>query len=152
MQTTQNQSSQIRGNVKAQALRTGFGCQHRLWPDNVAAVQTVEQAMPLERLDIVHCDDARHAVRNANRNGLTRSEVAAFSHLPTGSWNVSHHIAALRESDIHPQRTTMEGDFLDPPHPDLVRAPGKFRAKVKRSERSPVAPTLLTWLRILRPC
>lgn len=33
---------------------TGFGCQHRLWPDNVAAVQTVEQAMPLERLEDDH--------------------------------------------------------------------------------------------------
>ena len=66
-----------------------------LW-DYVAA-QTVEQAMPLERLDIVDCDDARHAVSNTNPNGLTRSEVATFSYLPTGrSWNVSHHIAALR--------------------------------------------------------
>ena len=33
---------------------TGFGCQHRLWFENVAAVQTVKQAMPLERLEDDH--------------------------------------------------------------------------------------------------
>src|SRR6476620_6973028 len=30
------QSSKIRGNVSAQTLRTGFGCQDRLWLENVA--------------------------------------------------------------------------------------------------------------------
>ena len=79
-----------------QAVSDTLWVSHRLCPDYVAA-QTVEQAMPLERLDIVDCDDARHAVSNTNPNGLTRSEVATFSYLPTGrSWNLSHHIAALR--------------------------------------------------------
>src|SRR6476620_5233045 len=84
------------------------------------------QAMPLERLGLIaDCDDACHAASNANRNGLTRNEVAAFINLPTGrSRNVSHHINALRESDIHSQRATMKRDFLDPPHPHLVKSGG----------------------------
>ena len=75
-----------------QAVSDTLWVSHRFCPDYVAA-QTVEQAMPLERLDIVDCDDARHAVSNT----LTRREVATFNYLPTGrSWNLSHHIAALR--------------------------------------------------------
>jgi Protein of unknown function (DUF1488) len=56
-----------KGYMRAQALSgTGFGCQHRLWSE-VAAVQTVEQAMPLERLE----DDHRRGVefRMADEGG-----------------------------------------------------------------------------------
>ena len=53
-----------------QAVSDTLWVSHRLCPDYVAA-QTVEQAMPLERLDIVDCD-------------VARSEVATFSYLPTG--------------------------------------------------------------------